>query len=635
MAPCSCGCGKAQKTPSEEEEEGLPAWKLGIAVVLFVVGMLWRHLGSDATGSTLLFLFVYGYVGLGVVRHAVANLFRGHIFDENFLMTVATLGAFALGDWAEGAAVMLFWQIGETFQAHAVASSKKRIAGLLAIRPDSVRVLRGGEAQEVCPRTVEAGETFLVFPGERIPLDGTVLEGESTLDCAALTGESLPRHVEPGEGVLSGAINLSGRLTLRADRPFHESTLSKILAMMEEAGARKAKTEAFITRFARVYTPIVTLGALALAVVPPLVGMGTFGVWVYRALNFLVISCPCALVISVPLTFFAGMGAASRRGILIKGGKTLDQLAEIRSVVFDKTGTLTQGSFAITEIRPALMEKEALLDLAAHAESISNHPLARAVLRAFGKAVSSERITEAEELAGYGVRVKVDGKRVLVGNLRLLEREGIQVPEGLPESGTVLHVALEARYAGTLLAEDSLKAGTAEAVDALRALGVDELVLLSGDQEEAARRVADKLHFDAVHARLLPTDKVERVEALLHALHQRAPGATLAFVGDGINDAPVLARADVGIAMGGIGSDAAIEAADAVIMTDEPGKVAEAIRVARRTLFLARENIAFAISVKVVVLGLSVFGFTTLWLAVFADVGVALLAVLNALRAMK
>jgi len=621
MAPCSCGCGKAQKTPSEEEEEGLPAWKLVIAVALFVVGMLWRHFGSDATGSTLLFLFVYGYVGLGVVRHAVANLFRGHIF-----------GAFALGDWAEGAAVMLFWQIGETFQAHAVARSKKRIAGLLAIRPDSVRVLRGGEAQEVCPRTVKAGETFLVFPGERIPLDGTVLEGESTLDCAALTGESLPRHVVPGEGVLSGAINLTGRLTLRADRPFHESTLSKILAMMEEAGARKAKTEAFITRFARVYTPIVTLGALALAVVPPLVGMGTFGVWVYRALNFLVISCPCALVISVPLTFFAGMGAASRRGILIKGGKTLDQLAEIRSVVFDKTGTLTQGSFAITEIHSALMEKEALLDLAAHAESISNHPLARAVLRAFGKAVSSERITEAEELAGYGVRVKVDGKRVLVGNLRLLEREGIQVPEGLPESGTVLHVALETHYAGTLLAEDSLKAGTVEAVDALRALGVDELVLLSGDQEEAARRVADKLHFDAVHARLLPTDKVERVEALLHALHQRAPGATLAFVGDGINDAPVLARADVGIA---IGSDAAIEAADAVIMTDEPGKVAEAIRVARRTLFLARENIAFAISVKVVVLGLSVFGFTTLWLAVFADVGVALLAVLNALRAMK
>ncbi len=606
-----------------------------VSIALFALGVMLKLMSEEAQpAAVMVFMTVYLLTGWSVVCYTFRNLLRGRVFNEHFLMTVATFGAFALGDWAEGAGVMLFWQIGEAFQERAVARSRKLITGLMAIRPEKVHLVREGGTEPVPPEQVAVGQAFQVFPGERVPLDGTVLSGESTLDCSALTGESLPQQAAKGSAVLSGSINLTGLLTLRADKVFHESAVAKILALMAEVGERKARAEAFITRFARIYTPIVTFCALLLAVVPPLFS-GAWGAWIYRALTFLVISCPCALVISVPLTFFAGMGAASRRGILVKGGHALESLAMLRTLVFDKTGTLTKGIFEITRvISPALPETK-LMELAAHAEHASTHPLARAILRRYPNTPEINRIQAIEEHAGIGVSAKIDGHAVLVGNRRLMEQAQVILPDAEAEAGTPIWIAVDGRYAGHLIAEDTLKPGTPETLDQLRALGVKHMVLLSGDRAAAAQKVADELHLDGVHAPLLPAEKVEQTEALLKQLHSEAPAATLAFVGDGINDAPVLACADVGIAMGGGGSDAAIEAADVVLMTDDPKQIADAIRIARKTLRIAQENIAFAIGTKGLILLLSVCGFASLWLAVFADVGVAFLAILNALRALR
>ena len=613
-------------------EQRLNAIRIGVGLALFAAGwaLPW---GAARVGA---WAAAYVVAGGDVLWRAARNILRGQVFDENFLMAVASIGAMALGDFAEGAAVMLFYQVGEWFQAYAVGRTRRSIAALMDIRPDHARVLRDGAAVEVAPEEVVPGETLLVRPGERIPLDGTVVRGESALDTAALTGESLPREVVPGDTAPSGCVNLSGLLELRAEKPYGESTVVRILGLVEEAAERKAKTEAFITTFARVYTPAVCLGALAVAILPPLVAGGAWGVWVYRALTFLVISCPCALVISVPLSFFGGIGAASRRGILLKGSTCVETLARVRTVVFDKTGTLTRGAFAVTDVLPAPgFSRERLLELAARAEAASSHPLARAVVAAWGSALGPDHADDVHETAGEGVSATLDGHRILAGNARLMAAHAIALPpqpEGRP--GSVIHVACDGAYAGSLLAQDQPKPDAAEAIAALRRTGVRQTIMLTGDAEPTARAVAQSLGLDRFFARLLPADKVAHVERLLAETHAASPKATLAFVGDGINDAPVLARADLGVAMGALGSDAAIEAADVVLMDDRPSKLPQAIRIARGTMAIAWQNIVFAIGVKAVILALGALGLAGLWAAVFADVGVAFLAILNALRAL-
>ncbi len=613
-------------------EQRLNAIRIGVGLALFAAGwaLPW---GAARVGA---WAAAYVVAGGDVLWRAARNILRGQVFDENFLMAVASIGAMALGDFAEGAAVMLFYQVGEWFQAYAVGRTRRSIAALMDIRPDHARVLRDGAAVEVAPEEVVPGETLLVRPGERIPLDGTVVRGESALDTAALTGESLPREVVPGDTAPSGCVNLSGLLELRAEKPYGESTVVRILDLVEEAAERKAKTEAFITTFARVYTPAVCLGALAVAILPPLVAGGAWGVWVYRALTFLVISCPCALVISVPLSFFGGIGAASRRGILLKGSTCVETLARVRTVVFDKTGTLTRGAFAVTDVLPAPgFSRERLLELAARAEAASSHPLARAVVAAWGSALGPDHADDVHETAGEGVSATLDGHRILAGNARLMAAHAIALPpqpEGRP--GSVIHVACDGAYAGSLLAQDQPKPDAAEAIAALRRTGVRQTIMLTGDAEPTARAVAQSLGLDRFFARLLPADKVAHVERLLAETHAASPKATLAFVGDGINDAPVLARADLGVAMGALGSDAAIEAADVVLMDDRPSKLPQAIRIARGTMAIAWQNIVFAIGVKAVILALGALGLAGLWAAVFADVGVAFLAILNALRAL-
>lgn len=590
-----------------------------------------------------LYLAPYAVIGWDVLWKAVRNILNGQVFDENFLMALATVGAFATGEYAEAVFVMLFYQTGELFQDYAVGRSRQSIAALMDIRPDTANLeLEDGSLEEVDPEDVEVGAVVVVRPGERVPLDGEVIEGASALDTAALTGESVPRDVAAGDAVISGCVNQSGLLRVKVTKLCEESTVSKILDMVENAGEKKSASENFITRFARYYTPCVVIAALALFLLPAialtllpssaqpafLAGTNWTG-WLHRALIFLVISCPCALVISVPLSFFGGIGGASKCGILVKGSNYLETLARTETVVFDKTGTLTQGSFTVTALHPAGgVTEDALLEAAALAESWSSHPISVSLRRACGKDLDPSRVTDVEEIAGHGVTAKVDGKAVSAGNSRLMEKEGVQwEPCDLP--GTIVHVTVEGNYAGHILISDLPKPEAKTLAEGLKAAGVKRTVMLTGDTEAAAKAVARDLGIDEYHAQLLPADKVERVEALLA---KKSPSAALAFVGDGINDAPVLTRADVGIAMGALGSDAAIEAADVVLMDDNPAKIATAMRISRKTLRIVKQNIWFALGVKGAVLLLGAFGAATMWEAVFADVGVAFIAILNAMR---
>ncbi len=606
--------------------------KQGIRILLcaglFAAGLAAQ--GAPAWVSLALFAAAYLVIGCDVLYKAVRGVLGGELINENFLMAIATVGAFAIGKYAEGVEVMLFYQIGEMFQHYAVGKSRRSITSLMDIRPDTATVRRDGELREVDAEEVAVGETLVIRPGERVPLDAVVVEGESMLDTAALTGESVPRAAAAGDTLLSGCINLTGLLTARAVKPAEESTASRILELVENASARKSRSERFITRFARVYTPLVVGLAGLLAVLPPLVTGQAFSVWLYRALSFLVVSCPCALVISVPLSFFGGIGGASRQGILVKGGNDLEALAQTDTVVFDKTGTLTHGVFAVQVVHGAGMDEETLMELAVCAESVSNHPISQSLLRAWGKRVEPERVREAREIRGGGVEAVVDGRRVLAGNARWLRENGVHFePDGC--EGTLVHVAVDGRYAGHIVIADRIKEDAGAAIQALRRAGVRRLVMLTGDKREVAERTARALGLDDVRAELLPDGKVAELERLMAGPER----GKLAFVGDSINDAPVLARADVGVAMGGLGSDAAIEAADVVLMTDEPSKLADAIGIARRTLRIAHENIVFALAVKLLVLALSALGLAGMQAAVFADVGVTVLAILNALRALR
>lgn len=612
---------------SKKQKKGLV--RIGAGAVLLVAAYL---LPVEGWASLVAFLVPYAVVGWDVLWKAVRNILHGQVFDENFLMALATIGAFATGKYSEGVAVMLFYQVGEWFQRYAVGRSRRSIAALMDIRPDHANLVGpDGTARQVDPDEVQVGDVILVKPGERVPLDGTVLEGNSMMDTAALTGESVPRRTAEGDTVISGCINGSGLLRVRVEKPYGESTVAKILDLVENAGEKKAKAENFITKFARWYTPAVVIAALALAVLPPMVLGGGWADWVRRALIFLVISCPCALVISVPLSFFGGIGGASKRGILVKGGAYMEVLANARTVVFDKTGTLTKGVFSVTAVHPHEIDKTHLVELAALAESYSTHPIAVSLRAAYGKTPDAARVAGYEELSGRGVRARVDGRTVCVGNGRLMDEAGAQWHE-CHLTGTVAHVAVDGSYAGHIVISDEVKPDAAAAIAALKEAGVKKTVMLTGDAREVGEAVAKQLGIDEAYTQLLPADKVEHMERLLA---RQPKGEALAFVGDGVNDAPVLARADVGIAMGGIGSDAAIEAADVVLMDDKPSKLAEAVRISRRTLRIVHQNIAFALVVKALVLALGALGMATMWEAVFADVGVMVLAILNAMRALK
>ncbi|SFC76122.1 heavy metal translocating P-type ATPase [Ruminococcus albus] len=577
------------------------------------------------------FLVPYFVIGYDVLWKAVRGIIHGQVFDENFLMCVATVGALFVGEYPEASAVMLFYQTGELFQSVAVGKSRKSISDLMDICPEYANVERDGQLEEVDPEEVELDSIIVVKPGEKIPLDGVIIEGSSSVDTAALTGESLPRSVKVGDDVISGCINQSGLLKVKVTKEYEDSTVTKILELVENSATKKAKSENFITRFARYYTPSVVIAAAVLAVLPPLILGGGWADWIHRALIFLVISCPCALVISVPLSFFGGIGGASKRGILVKGGNYLEALATAETVVFDKTGTLTKGSFEVTKIHTDSMGEDELLDLAAHAESYSDHPIARSVCARFGKEVDHNRISSDEEISGHGIRAVIDGREVYAGNKKLMERQSVSVPE-CGCRGTMVHVAADGGYAGHIVISDVVKETSAAAIKSLKENGVKQTVMLTGDAESTAQEVAKSLGLDKVYAELLPADKVEKVEELLK---EKQAGSSLVFVGDGINDAPVLTRADVGIAMGSLGSDAAIEAADIVLMDDDPAKISLAMKIARKTVRIVRENIVFALGVKALVLVLGALGIANMWLAVFADVGVSVIAILNAMRTMK
>lgn len=603
-----------------------------IAGIMFAIMMLFRV--WEVAGAPLefaVFLTAYLVIGGDVIVKALRNIRNGRVFDENFLMTVATVGAFCLGEYLEGVAVMLFYQVGELFQSYAVSRSRRSIADLMDIRPDYANVLRDGVLRQIDPEEVQVGETIVVKPGERVPLDGVVEEGYSSLDTAALTGETVPRDVIAGENVISGCINQTGKLVIRVSKEFGQSTVAKILELVENASNKKSKSENFITRFARYYTPFVVFAAIALALLPPLVSGQPFAVWVERALIFLVISCPCALVISVPLSFFGGIGGASKMGVLVKGSNYLEALAGVETVVFDKTGTLTKGNFVISDVHAITVSQAELVRLAAYAENYSNHPIAASIKQLHGKPIDETNIREIEEIAGHGVRAVIDGREILVGNGKLMDRQ--QIPYGDEIlAGTVVHLAVAGSYAGYIQIEDEIKPDAPPAIRDLKALGIKETVMLTGDNDAVGQKVAATLGLDQVYTELLPADKVEKMEELLQRKGNRGK---LAFVGDGINDAPVLARADIGIAMGGLGSDAAIEAADVVIMTDEPSKIATAMQISKKTLRIARQNIVFALGVKGIVLILGALGFASMWAAVFADVGVTVIAILNAIRALR
>lgn len=602
------------------------------ALVLFLALELAEHLAPDALPGLawpVLYLIPYGIIGWDVLWRAIRNIKNGQVFDENFLMSVATVGAFGCGEYPEAVAVMLFYQVGELFQSVAVDRSRKSISALMDIRPDYANIEQNGELVQVDPEEVSVGDVIVVKAGERVPLDGTVLEGTSSLDTAALTGESLPRDVQAGDEVVSGCVNLTGVLHVKVNKPFGESTVAKILDLVENSSSKKAKAENFITKFARYYTPAVVFAALALAALPPLLGMGPWLMWVQRALNFLVVSCPCALVISIPLSFFGGIGGASKQGILVKGGNYLEALAQAGIVVFDKTGTLTKGSFEVTAVHPQQVSEQELLELAALAERFSDHPISRSIQAACQSAPDPNRVTDAKEIAGHGVRAVVDGKTVLAGNQKLMDQFHIPFEDACHHVGTIIHVAVDGVYMGHIVISDQVKEGAKETLRDLKAAGMRKTVMLTGDSQAVGQAVARQLGLDEVHAELLPGDKVDQVERLLQS---KGPKEQLVFVGDGINDAPVLSRADIGVAMGAMGSDAAIEAADIVLMDDDLKKLPVAVRIARKTLRIVRENIVFALAVKFLVLILSALGKANMWWAVFADVGVSVIAILNSMR---
>lgn len=600
------------------------------AVLLIAAVMITQIASLPWWGELLLFLVPYIVIGCGTLKRAAVNIAHGQIFDENFLMTLATVGALCIGEYPEAVFVMLFCQVGELFESIAVGKSRKSIAGLMDIRPDYANVERDGIVSAVDPSDVQIGETILIKPGERVPLDGVVTEGESSLNTTALTGESLPRNVHAGENVISGCVNINGLLRVRVTHPYGESTVAKILELVENSAANKARTENFITRFARIYTPVVVAAAVVLAVVPSLI-TGAWSTWFYRALTFLVISCPCALVISVPLSFFGGIGGASKCGILIKGSNYLEALAQSEVVVFDKTGTLTHGTFYVTAIHPEKISEAELLEIAALAECYSDHPISLSLKKAYQKELDCLRVSDMTEIAGQGIGVLVDGRRVYVGNDKLMTSVGAAW-RPCHKTGTVIHVAVEGLYAGHIIISDEVKPESEEAIQLLRENGVRRTVMLTGDRKAVGEDVARELGLDEVYTELLPTGKVEKVEALLA---EKSPKGKLLFVGDGINDAPVLSRADVGVAMGVLGSDAAIEAADVVLMDDDPRKIALAIGISRRTKRIVMQNIVFALGVKLLVLALGALGLANMWVAVFADVGVSVIAILNAVRALK
>ncbi len=603
-------------------------WRIGASAVLMLAAFL---LPLKGIYRLIAFLIPYAVIGWDVLWKAVRNIAHGQVFDENFLMALATVGAFFTGDFPEGVAVMLFYQVGELFQSYAVGRSRKSIASLMDIRPDYANIERDGQLKQVDPGEVAVGDVIVIKAGEKVPLDGVVLEGASALDTAALTGESLPRDVVPGDDVISGCINQSGLLRVRVTKAFGESTVARILNLVENSSSKKAKAENFITKFARYYTPCVVIGALLLAVLPPLFFDGAWNDWIHRALIFLVISCPCALVISVPLSFFGGIGGASKCGILVKGGNYMEVLAGTDIVVFDKTGTLTKGVFNVTAIHPDTVSETQLLELAALAESYSDHPISRSLKEAYNQEIDTSRVCGVEELAGRGVRAVIDGKTVCVGNDTFMEELGVKW-HPCHHVGTTVHVEVNGLYAGHIVISDEIKADAADAIRLLRQQGVKKTAMLTGDAKAVGESVARQLGIDEVYTQLLPADKVARVEELLE---KKEAKEKLAFVGDGINDAPVLSRADIGIAMGAMGSDAAIEAADIVLMDDKPSKIATAIEISKKTLRIVRQNIVFALAVKALVLALGAFGLANMWEAVFADVGVSIIAILNAMRALR
>ena len=604
--------------------------KIIIAFILFLIAICipfpkeWMKKG--------IYIVSYCIVGLDIVWKAVRNITRGKVFDENFLMTIATIGAFAIGEFPEAVAVMLFYQIGELFQSYAVDKSRKSIASLMNIRPDFANVKRDNQIIKVNPEEVKIGETIVVKPGEKIPLDGIIVEGNSLVDTSALTGESIPKEVGSGDEVLSGCINQNGLLTIKVEKEFGESTVSKILDLVENASSKKSKSENFISKFAKYYTPIVVITAVLLAIIPPFILKdATFIDWLYRALTFLVVSCPCALVISIPLGFFVGIGGASKMGILVKGSNYLEALSKAEIVVFDKTGTLTQGVFKVQKIHPVDISKEELIELTAHAESYSNHPISVSIREAYGKEIKHNRIEKIQELPGLGVIAKVDEKEILAGNEKLMKQKKIQYSK-CEEIGTIIYIAIENKYAGYIVIADEIKEDAKKTIKELKKNNISKTIMLTGDKKEVGESVAKKIGIDQVYTELLPDGKVEKMEKLLKETSQTGK---LVFVGDGINDAPVLALSDIGIAMGGLGADSAIEAADIVIMTDEPSKIVNAIKISKKTMRIVKQNIIFAISIKVAVLILSAFGLSNMWEAVFADVGVSVIAILNALRVLK
>lgn len=604
--------------------------KIIISLILFIIAFLMNF--NNVWINNGIYILAYIIVGFEIIKEAVENIIKGKVFDENFLMTIATIGAFAIGEFPEAVAVMLFYQIGELFQSYAVDKSRKSIASLMDIRPDYANVERNGIIEKVDPYDVEIGETIVIKPGEKVPLDGTVIEGRSSLDTKALTGEALPREIMEESEVLSGCINLNGVIKVKVTKKFEESTVSKILDLVENASSKKSKSENFITKFAHYYTPIVVIIALILAIVPPLIIQDAlFSDWLYRALSFLVVSCPCALVISIPLSFFGGIGGASKMGILIKGSNYLEAIANTEIVVFDKTGTLTEGVFEVQKVNPIGISEEELLKIAAFAENYSNHPISLSVKKAYNKEIDEKQIINVEEIPGYGIIAKIGKNDVLVGNEKLMKEHKIEFTK-CSEIGTILYVALNQKYVGYILIADRIKDDSEKAIKTLKKNNVKQIVMLTGDRKNVGESVAKKLGIDKVYTELLPDGKVKKVEELLK---EKSEKGKLAFVGDGINDAPVLALADIGIAMGGLGADSAIEAADVVIMNDEPSRIVNAINLSKKTMRIVKENIIFAILIKVIVLILSACGLSTMWEAVFADVGVSIIAILNALRVLR
>lgn len=604
--------------------------KIIIALILFIFSMVIKF--ENVWINNAIFVISYIIVGFEIIRKALRNIIRGKVFDENFLMSVATIGAFGIGEFPEAVAVMLFYQIGELFQSYAVDKSRKSIASLMDIRPDYANVYRNGKVEKVNPDEVKIGETIVVKPGEKIPLDGIILEGKSTLDTKALTGESIPREVIEKNEVLSGCINLNGVIKIEVTKEYKESTVSKILDLVENASSKKSKSENFITKFAKYYTPIVVIIAAILAILPPLlISSQNFSDWIYRALSFLVVSCPCALVISIPLSFFSGIGGASKIGILIKGSNYLEALSNVEKVVFDKTGTLTKGVFEVQKVNAVEITKDELLKMAAYSEYYSNHPISKSIKNAYGKEIDEKKIIKAQELSGLGISARIEEQDILIGNEKLMNENQIAFTK-CNEVGTTLYVAIERKYVGYILIADTIKEDSKKAIEDLKKNNIKQTVMLTGDRKQVGEAVSKELGLDKVYTELLPNGKVEKVEELLK---EKSEKGKLAFVGDGINDAPVLALADIGIAMGGLGADSAIEAADIVIMTDEPSKIVKAIKLSKKTMRIVKENIIFAISIKVAVLILAAFGISTMWEAVFADVGVSVIAIINALRILR